>query len=56
MDKNKVYIETYGCQINLADSEIVKSILKDKGYNFTDDLNSANVILLNVFKCTTVMI
>ena len=47
MVKNKVYIETYGCQMNLADSEIVKSILKDKGYNFTDDLNSANVILLN---------
>ncbi len=47
MAKNKVYIETYGCQMNLADSEIVKSILKDKGYNFTDDLNSANVILLN---------
>ncbi len=47
MEKNKVYIETYGCQMNLADSEIVKSILKDKGYGFTDDLNSANVILLN---------
>ncbi len=47
MGKNKVYIETYGCQMNLADSEIVKSILKDKGYDFTEDLNSANVVLLN---------
>ncbi len=47
MGKNKVYIETYGCQMNLADSEIVKSILKNKGYDFTQDIEKANVILLN---------
>lgn len=47
MSFNKVYIETYGCQMNVADSEIVMSILKDKGYSFTENLSEANVVLLN---------
>jgi tRNA-2-methylthio-N6-dimethylallyladenosine synthase len=44
---NKVYIETYGCQMNVADSELVMGILKDKGYGLTDKAEDANVILLN---------
>jgi tRNA-2-methylthio-N6-dimethylallyladenosine synthase len=44
---NSVYIETYGCQMNVADSELVMGILKDKGYDLTTDLKSADVILLN---------
>jgi tRNA-2-methylthio-N6-dimethylallyladenosine synthase len=44
---NSVYIETYGCQMNVADSELVMGILKDKGFDLTTDLNSADVILLN---------
>lgn len=44
---NKVYIETYGCQMNVADSELVMGILKDKGYDFTNKPDEANVILLN---------
>jgi tRNA-2-methylthio-N6-dimethylallyladenosine synthase len=43
----KVYIETYGCQMNVADSEVVMSILTDKGFKHTDDINSAGLILIN---------
>ncbi len=45
--KNKVYIETYGCQMNLADSEVVLSILKNKGYEIAENEKDANVILIN---------
>lgn len=47
MDKNKVYIETYGCQMNLADSEVVMSILKNQGYSLTNEIDKADVIFLN---------
>jgi len=47
MEKNKVYIETYGCQMNLADTEIVLGILQNYGYSITKDLNNADVVLLN---------
>jgi len=43
----KVYIETYGCQMNVADSEIVLAILKDKGFKYTNDISSAELILIN---------
>ncbi|MEW6511300.1 MAG: tRNA (N6-isopentenyl adenosine(37)-C2)-methylthiotransferase MiaB [Bacteroidota bacterium] len=43
----RVYIETYGCQMNVADSEIVGSILKGHGYDFTDRLDEADVVLVN---------
>ncbi len=45
--KNKVYVETYGCQMNLADTEVVLSILKNKGYEIAKDEHDANVILIN---------
>lgn len=45
--KNNVYIETYGCQMNVADTELVMGILKDKGYELTTEAEKANVILLN---------
>jgi tRNA-2-methylthio-N6-dimethylallyladenosine synthase len=47
MNKNSVYIETYGCQMNVADSELVMGILKNYGYEITSDANKANVVLLN---------
>ena len=47
MQKNKIYIETYGCQMNLADTEIVLGILNSKGYGVTQDVNDADVVLLN---------
>ena len=47
MNKNNVYIETYGCQMNLADTEIVQGVLKNKGYDLTNDINKADIVLLN---------
>ncbi len=47
MQKNKIYIETYGCQMNLADTEIVLGILNNKGYSVTQDADDADVVLLN---------
>jgi tRNA-2-methylthio-N6-dimethylallyladenosine synthase len=47
MQKNNVYIETYGCQMNLADTEIVLGILKKQGYDVTDNPQKADVVLLN---------
>lgn len=43
----KLYIESYGCQMNFADSEIVSSILSKDGFEATDDFKSADVILVN---------
>ena len=43
----KFYIETYGCQMNVADSEVVVSILGNSGYILTDNINDAELILLN---------
>ena len=47
MNKNKVYIETYGCQMNLADTEIVLGILQNNGYSVTKHLDDADVVLVN---------
>ncbi len=47
MQKNKIYIETYGCQMNLADTEIVLGILNSKGYSVIRDADDADVVLLN---------
>ncbi len=43
----KVFIETYGCQMNVYDSELVESILKSAKFTITNDIISANVALLN---------
>ena len=43
----KVYIETYGCQMNVADSEVVVSILSGAGYEPTEEIKDAGLILLN---------
>lgn len=44
---NSVYIETYGCQMNVYDTEIVETILQRDGYVMSNDPESASVILLN---------
>jgi tRNA-2-methylthio-N6-dimethylallyladenosine synthase len=45
--KRKLYIESYGCQMNFSDSEIVSSIMKDNGFDTTSDVNTADVVFLN---------
>ena len=43
----RVYIETYGCQMNFNDSEVVLSILQKAGYRYTERMEEADVILAN---------
>ncbi len=43
----KLYIETYGCQMNFSDSEIVASIMHENGYKITNDICKAHVIFIN---------
>ena len=43
----KVYIETYGCQMNVADTEVIFSILGKEGYERTEDMSEADVIMAN---------
>ncbi len=45
--KKKLFIETYGCQMNFSDSEIVASILKKENYTVINDYKLADVILIN---------
>lgn len=45
--EKKLYIETYGCQMNINDTEVVFSILGQYGYNRTEDIDEADVILVN---------
>lgn len=47
MEQKKVFIETYGCQMNFSDSEIVGSVMKSIDYELTTDINQASVIFLN---------
>ena len=46
-DAKKLYLESYGCQMNFSDSEVVASILSDQGYQTTRNIDDADVILLN---------
>jgi tRNA-2-methylthio-N6-dimethylallyladenosine synthase len=43
----KLFIETYGCQMNVADSEVVASIMQESDYAITEDSNEADVIFVN---------
>ncbi|GGG32396.1 tRNA (N6-isopentenyl adenosine(37)-C2)-methylthiotransferase MiaB [Bizionia arctica] len=43
----KLYIESFGCAMNFSDSEIVASILSDQGYNTTQNLEEADLVLVN---------
>lgn len=43
----KIYIETYGCQMNVGDSEVIFSILGKEGYERTESMDDADVILAN---------
>ena len=43
----KLFIETYGCQMNAGDSEIVVSIMQEHGYRYTENINEADIVLIN---------
>ncbi len=47
MEQRTFYIETYGCQMNFSDSEIVASVLKDHDFTIETDYKKADIILLN---------
>jgi len=46
-DRSVVFIETYGCQMNVNDSEVIASILQANGYAITNEIDTADVILIN---------
>ncbi len=46
-NKRNLYIESYGCAMNFSDSEIVASILETEGFNTTQNLNDADLVLVN---------
>jgi tRNA-2-methylthio-N6-dimethylallyladenosine synthase len=47
MEQKKLYIETYGCQMNVADSEVVASVMGDRGFTITGEYGEADAILVN---------
>jgi tRNA-2-methylthio-N6-dimethylallyladenosine synthase len=47
MPKKKVYIETYGCQMNFSDSEIVAAVMTENNYESVSDSHDADVVFLN---------
>jgi tRNA-2-methylthio-N6-dimethylallyladenosine synthase len=47
MPERKLYIETYGCQMNVVDSEVVAAILQQHQYKVTEDINEADLVLVN---------
>lgn len=47
MEKKKLYIETYGCQMNVVDSEVVVAILQKQDYQVTETMEEADLILVN---------
>jgi len=46
-NSKKLFIESYGCQMNFSDSEIVASILSKQGFNTTQQLEEADLVLVN---------
>lgn len=47
LNDKKLFIETYGCQMNVADSEVVASIMEMDGFELTDDLQQADAVFVN---------
>ena len=46
-ENKKLFIETYGCQMNVADSEVVASIMQMAGYSLADSLDEADAVFMN---------
>ena len=47
MNEKKLFIETYGCQMNMADSEVVASIMKMADYSICENIEEADAIFVN---------
>ena len=47
MKKNKIYIKSYGCQMNVYDSNRIIDLFKNKDYEVADDPKDANLVVLN---------
>ena len=47
MTKKKVFIETYGCQMNVYDTELIKSILTKDGFEIANQERGADIVMLN---------
>ena len=43
----RLFVETYGCQMNVGDTEIVVSLMQDEGYVYTERIDEADIILIN---------
>jgi tRNA-2-methylthio-N6-dimethylallyladenosine synthase len=46
-NQQNLYVETYGCQMNLSDSEVIQGLMYNSGFNLTTNINDAQIILLN---------
>ena len=46
-ENKKLFIETYGCQMNVADSEVVASIMQMAGYHVCETLDEADAVFMN---------
>ena len=47
VESRKLYIETYGCQMNVLDSEVVAAILQQRNYTVTGEIAEADLVLVN---------
>ena len=47
MKKNKIYIKSYGCQMNVYDSNRILDLFKNENYEIADDPKDANLVVLN---------
>jgi len=47
MESRKLYVETYGCQMNVVDSEVVVAILQQHNYQLTEEIDEADLVLVN---------
>ena len=50
-EEKKLFIETYGCQMNVADSEVVASIMQMAGYTLCDTIEDSDAIFVNTCSC-----
>lgn len=48
LNDKKLFIETYGCQMNVADSEVVASIMEMDGFELTENIGEANAVFVNL--------